>query len=227
MTKGFELVEIDGETVAVRSPEWIKNNERKVSEVRYRKAGIAKTKWELDFDTYQGEDSNKHVDKLRKFVTNFHKAHGVNLYLWSTMNSTQKSTMASVVGMRLIDKGLKVRFILMSTLTTHLQNENFEEESKAYVEDISDADFLIIDDAFDSKKATMYKSGYQISFIDTFLRKRLEVDCLNTCFTSNIPIDDLKETYGPHIYALIERHVSLPMAFNEPFHDFNPDEFWS
>ena len=42
---------------------------------------------------------------------------------------------------------------------------------KKYLE----CDFLIIDDSFDKKKATIFKSGYQIPFLDEFLRTRLEI----------------------------------------------------
>ena len=216
----------EGEFEAVISPEWERAQKQGFLNIKYKEAGIAKDKWNFTFKSYKGKDPQKFIPRLEKYCNFFKDAHGIHLYLWSPLNSTQKSTLASVVSMNLIEQGYKVRFVLMSTLVTHLQNEQFKEESKIYIEDLYYADFLVIDDAFDPKKAVLWKSGYQLSFIDTFLRNRLEVEGLNTCFTSNIPIPDILEKYGKNIHALILRHCTLPMNFNEPIHDFNPNKFW-
>lgn len=222
----FSYEEIDGELVAVINPKWERLQNKKKLSLKYKKAGLAENKWEFSFEDYKGEDINNNLPKLKKFVSKFATAKGVNLFLWSHQNSTQKSTMASVVSMELLQRGYTVRFILMSELVPHLTNEQFKEESKTFIDELSNIDFLVIDDAFDPRKSAMYKSGYQISFIDSFLRRRLEVEGRNTCFTSNFSIEQLEENYGQHIYALIYRHCKMPMNFNEPIHDFNPDNFW-
>lgn len=216
----------EGETEAFITPEYEEFRTRKKIERKLKEAGISSTKWEYTFSTYKGTDPLNNIPKLKKFCDKFEEAKGVHLYLWSRKNSTQKSTLASIIAMSLVAKGYKVRFILMSTLVYNLQQENFKPECKEFIEDVEDADFLVIDDSFDKTKVTMYKSGYQISFIDNFLRKRLDVDTRNTCFTSNYPISELKETYGQHIHALIERHVKKPMEFSEPINDFNVETFW-
>lgn len=216
----------NGERYAIKTEEWEKFQSRKFLESKFKEANIPKKRWKYTFDTYQGVDAFNNIPKLKEYVNRFEDAKGVHLYLWSTLNSTQKSTLASILGMSLVEKGYKVRFVLMSKLISHLQNEQFKEESKQFLEDISDSDFLIIDDAFDLKKATLYKSGFQIPFLDTFLRERLEVECLNTCFTSNIPVEEIETIYNKSIYALIKRHVSL-FECNDPINDFDPKDFWS
>jgi len=222
----FTYEEIDGELTAVKNPAWERQQQKKRLAAKYKKAGIAKNKWDFSFESYIGSDLKENIPKLKRFVNNFDKAKGVHLFLWSKQNSTQKSTMASVVAMELLQKGYTVRFLLMSELVPHLTNEQFKEESQKFIEELSDIDFLVIDDSFDPRKSAVYKSGYQISFIDSFLRQRLEVEGLNTCFTSNFSIEELEENYGQHIYALVHRHCKMPMNFNEPIHDFDPDTFW-
>ena len=56
-----------------------------------------------------------------------------------------------------------------------LKNYDFDDDAKKRVEFYKDVDFLIVDDAFTGDKVTKYSSGYQTSFLDTFLRERLEV----------------------------------------------------
>ncbi len=220
----FTYETIDGELVATKNPQWERLQNQKRLSIKYRKAGIAESKWKYSFDDYKGEDLKGNLPKLKKFVDNFDAAKGVHLFLWSKKNSTQKSTMASIVAMELLQKGYKVRFLLMSELVPHLTNEQFKEESQKYVAELSDIDFLVIDDSFDDK-VKIYKSGYQISFIDSFLRQRLEVEGLNTCFTSNTPIESIGEKFDRHIQALLERTVT-PFHFDEPINDFNPATFW-
>ena len=116
----------------------------------------------------------------------------------------------------------------MSDLVKLLSQESFEDNDH-YLERCRNSDFLIIDDSFDKKKVTIYKSGYQIPFLDTFLRSRLENDRKATCFTSNtsaLNIDE--ETFGKNLKNLILRTVH-EFRFDDSYtlkDDFDVKSFW-
>jgi hypothetical protein len=76
-------------------------------------------------------------------------------------------------------------------------------------------DFLVIDDAFDPRKSTLYKSGYQFGFLDTFLRYRLETLGRAICFTSNVPVEEIAKSWTPSIASLVQRSVPAPMEFTD------------
>jgi len=85
---------------------------------------------------------------------------------------------------------------------------------------------LIVDDAFDPKKITLYKSGYQLPFLDTFFRRRIEGLKKAICFTSNVPISEIGGTFGQSIQALIKRSAPDPMEFSDEINDFDVEDLW-
>ncbi len=185
----------------------------------------------LDYtpDQYIGGDDNGNLKKVEKYCESFKdKFNSYHLYFWARSNSTQKTTTAAYIGKQLAVQGYKVQFVIMDELVKKLTKVGFEdvdEEVSLYLK----ADFLIIDDAFDPAKVTLYKSGYQISFIDNFLRKRLEGERKATCFTSNIPIPEIISSFGKSIHALVLRCIYDPMEFKDSIalkNDFNPQNMW-
>ena len=108
----------------------------------------------------------------------------------------------------------KVQYILMNNLiTTIIENTgpfNNEEEPKSFAlyERCKECDLLIIDESFDKSKVTLYKSGYQIPFLDSFLRERLEVNNKNTMFISNTyPSQIAGAGYEKSLQDLVERNT--------------------
>lgn len=161
-------------------------------------------------EEYQGRDAAGNLPKVKKYVERFaDRFKGVHLYLWGD-NGTQKSTVATWIMVQLGLRGYQVRTVLMTDLINLLMDENFDEEKEGRVKDLREADFLFIDDAFDAvRKQTLYKSGYQLSFIDTFLRMRLERTPRATIFTSNVPVGSIEDSFGKSIRTLIERNVHV------------------
>ncbi len=191
------------------------------------KCGIESQTIERTLDGYQGADAPANIAKLRIFLNGFSQKHKTtNLYLWSLWNSTQKSTTAKILAKEIFLQGYTVRFITMSELVLALKEETYlPEKYAALVEDCREVDFLVIDDSFDSKKMTLYKSGYQLSFLDTFLRTRMEMYRRSTCFTSNIDPALISDPFGPSIQALVERSVRV-MEFNDKWARLELDNFW-
>lgn len=177
-----------------------------------------------DINSYVGTKSKESVEKIKTYAAGFdEKFKSISLYLYSPLNGTQKTTLAKFIGRELTSQGKSVYFIVMGDLLKILSEQSYEEGYQSKVNELLQKDLLIIDDAFDKNKATVYKSGWQFSFLDTFLRKRLEVLKKAIIFTSNISFDNIGLSFPPSIQALVKRNsaeISLMdvydgKAFNE------------
>lgn len=229
--KKYEEITIDGETYVRRTKDWIEYQKEEFLKTRLGRSGIPMYVENMTLDSYvdpTGIDTN--LPKIRKYLSEFSTRYkDINLYFWSHENGTQKTTTASILGKCLIDSGMSCRFVLMGDLIKMLSAMN-EEIDNELVDQWRDCDFLIIDDSFDKKKATIYRSQYQISFLDQFLRKRLEIDRRATCFTSNFSIEEIDDSvFGISLKNLIRRSIIEPFEFKVPYsmrNDFNPNDLW-
>ena len=223
--------EIDGEIYLVKTKEWAEKQEEALYESRFARTGLPIHVRNLVLKDYIG--TNRSIPrKLSKYVEEFDTRYrNIHLYFWSHDNGTQKTTMASIVGNLLLKKGFSTRFILMGDLLTLLTDLNKGEDSSERRQDLLDCDFLIIDDSFDKRKATIFRSGYQISFLDIFLRDRLERLRKATCFTSNFSIDEIdEEVFGVSLKKLVKRSVHDPFEFSVLYsdrNDFDINTLWS
>lgn len=144
------------------------------------------------------------VKRLKFYVEHFDRFKDKQLYMWGKPG-TQKTTLAFWVGKELIKKGYSVRYTLMNDLVKVLQKQGFEYDDDM-VEPMLKADCLIIDRAFVSDQVTLYKSGYQIPFIDNFLRHRIDQLQKSTIFISNVHVTHISDNgFGMDIQDLITR----------------------
>ena len=142
-----------------------------------------------DFSYYSGDKSKDKVNELKHFVDNFEELKFASFYLHG-LPSTQKTTIAKIVGSELIKKGYSVKYMIMNTLIKEIINSDFEREGNRF-----NVDFLILDEAFDPIKMTVYKSNFQIPFLDTFIRERVETLKKSTMFISNVPLENVEYDY--------------------------------
>jgi DNA replication protein DnaC len=179
-------------------------------------------------EQYKGEDKFENIPKIKKYITEFERFRNVNLYFWSRGNASQKTTIAKNIIVELSLKGYTCQFILMADLLSLLQTETFNSGTESdSINMLRSVDFLVIDDAFDPKKSTLYKSGYQFSFLDTFLRYRLETLNRATCFTSNVPVEEIVKSWTPSIASLVMRSVPTPMEFTDYMANFKSEDIWA
>lgn len=208
--------------------------ENTLIELRLTKAGIEG--FDKDFSDYKGRDLPKNLDKI-KFYTSGLKSRYANdshLYLYGP-NGTQKSTMSKVILKKAIELGLSGKFILMGDLMDILVSGFQDEEKRATIDPYLNCDLLIIDDCFDKHKIVLYRSGYQLPFLDKFLRMRLETLKKNTIFTSNVLISEIeKNGFSYDIQNLIERTVQFKkgdLEFKDVYTkeetDFDVHSLWS
>jgi hypothetical protein len=211
----YRFEEIDGQEIAVPTKEW-KGHLSSLETKRYLlSAGVGEiTPYGLD--TYIGEDRFNNIPKLKKYCNEFRNNFShIHLYLWSRINGTQKSTCAKDIIVRLAKQGVKSKFILMDSLIKTLLEAERDDEAKQKAKEWSAVDFLAIDECFAKGQITLFKSGYQISFLNTFLKERLEVFRRATCFTANVPIEDIGQEWGTSIQSLVDRSIPTPMLFND------------
>ena len=180
--------------------------------------------YECTFDNYVGSKSLKDLECLKSVAKNpdFFKDKKM-IYLWGP-NGCQKTSMVQALGKELVAKGYTVQYTLMSSLITNLvsdfsESESAKEKKEYFINRCMDCDFLIVDEAFDLKKMTMYASGYQIPYLDTFIRTRFEINGKSIIFVSNVspksigdvPMSKKGEPFNPgfgmSLQNLIERNV--------------------
>jgi hypothetical protein len=224
----YRFEEIDGQEIAIPTEEW-KEYLNLLETKRYLlSAGVGEVT-PYGLDTYIGEDRFNNIPKLRKycdeFKTNFLRIH---LYLWSRINGTQKSTCAKDIIVRLARRGVKSKFVLMDSLIKTLLDAERNDDSKQKAGEWSSTEFLVIDECFAKGQITLFKSGYQLAFLNTFLKERMEVFRRATCFTANTPIEEIGQEWGAGIQSLVDRGVPTPMLFNDTIAKtrFRNDDIW-
>jgi hypothetical protein len=224
----YRFEEIDGQEIAVPTKEW-KEHLNILEAKRYLLSSDVGEATPYGLDTYIGEDRFKNILKLKKYCDEFQKNFlHTHLYLWSRINGTQKSTCAKDIIVRLAKQGIKSKFVLMDRLIKTLLDAERDDEAKQKTNEWSTSEFLVIDECFSKGQITLFKSGYQIAFLNTFLKERLEIFRRATCFTANVSIEDIGQEWGTSIQSLVDRSIPTPMLFNDTIEktNFRNDDIW-
>jgi DNA replication protein DnaC len=199
-------------------------HEENIVRVRAQKANIVlPDNYNID-TSYLGTKSIDSVKRLKTFLSKLDsddqetkdKLLKTTLYFYGP-NGTQKTTVANWFGTELIKREYKVKYILMNNLIKLLVDYERSEEAQLEIEKIKKCDAIILDEALDQHKITIYKSSYQIPFLDSFLREVIGNKII--LFVSNVNIKDIDENYfSSSIKDLVTRNVLLRKALLE-FHD--------
>jgi len=204
-------------------------------ELRKTKAGIED--FNLILDDYKGKDSEQNIKKLKRFCSDFSNFKSSCLYLYGP-NGTQKSSVSKEILNTLINlyPDFKGKFILMNSLMDIICDIFNKDENKKDIQYLEDCDLLVIDDCFSAKKVTLYKNSkdYQMSFLDAFLRKRIEQNKKSTIFTANVSIEEIeKNGFSYDIQNLLSREILYKkgqLIFSEPYinseYDINVKSMW-
>lgn len=189
------------------------------------KCEIAKVKTNITWDDYKGTSSLNDIKCLRLFAENFNlnKFRHSMVYIQGN-NNTQKTTFAQLVGKEVLKKGYNVQYILMQRLLDILvpdfsSEDLIKEENEILLKRCKNSDLLIIDEAFDTEKVSLYRSGYQIPYLDHFLRQRFDVDKKAILFVSNVEIQDIaKKGFTKSIQSFIDRNtLESRLSFKDDF----------
>lgn len=164
------------------------------------------------FDDYVGENSRYEMRCLKNYAESFSNFKEKTMVYLYGANGTQKTTMSHVVGMTLIRNGFSVYFTTMNKLIGYLVKDSgydqVDDDTSYILSQCENCDLLIIDESFDPSKVTIYKSGYQIPFLDSFLRNRFEINKKSILFISNIKPSFIEANgYGRSLQNFIERNT--------------------
>jgi len=228
--------------------ECLKQHKKKeLTKIRARRVGLRPSVYEQDYNPltdYVGDKSSDSVMKVVKYVENFDTTYNhQSLYLFGP-NGTQKTTIAQWVALEMIKAKKNVAYVLMrqfiNALVENQYSRNDEDPTakaarEEYIKRAVNSDLLIMDEAFDLSKVTIYKSQYQIPFLDEFLRDRMDVQEKPIIFVSNVPINQIDaSTFSKSITNLLERQInskgaSLPFYDNyqDVANDFNVKDIFS
>jgi len=165
----------------------------------------------LDYssDKYVGQISKENVNKLIKYIDRYDNeiVRSSVLYLWGP-NGTQKTTLAHWIGLSLLKKNYTVKYITMQMLVKLLHDFEGREEKDKEVDFLHEVDCLIIDESFNKDKVTLYKSGFQQPFIETFLKERIETNKKGIIFVSNTnPHEIVKHGFSDSIQNFVIRNT--------------------
>lgn len=194
-------------------------------EAYMQKANIAVDTAKYDINDYVGTKSIENVERLKKYVSRSldkNEAPEVTnalaascLYMYGR-NGTQKTTLAMWMGYQFLKAGKKVRYILMNDLLKLLMKAERDEDAQKQLEKISEVDMLIIDESFDKGKITIYRSNYQIPFLDSFLRNRIQTNKKGIIFISNVAMNEIEfNGFNSSIQDLVTRNVNICKGFME------------
>lgn len=201
-----------------------KYREKKLYSIRAKTSDL----WENPPDireTYKGERSLGSKDAFITYIDGFKSYRDKSVYMHGP-NGTQKTSIAMWGGLELIKQGWKVQYILMYRLIALLTSSfDKREEYEVILNKLKSADLLIIDEAFTKDKVLLYKSGYQLPFLDSFLRERIDVYRRGTLFISNKDSSEISgEGFGKSLQDLIIRNTfqtDLEFLDNHRANDIN------
>jgi DNA replication protein DnaC len=200
--------------------QWIK--EREIYS-KYIKAGLKKSDFEYDINSYLGNKSKENINRIIKYIENFSQTKSSLLYCWGPYNS-QKTTIMYWIGHQALSQGYSVNYVLFNELLKNLWDSQRKEELSELVENYKNCDLLIIDEAFDSKKASVWSSDHQIALVDELIRNRINSG-KGIIFCTNVnPKDISKNIHSEAIQNIIFRETKKNdsiLEFNDCLNSIN------
>ncbi len=195
-----------------------KYDREKVYTLRLKKSNLRTSMLDYEPTThYKGNLSTESMLKLVKYGQGLTEDIYANqsLYLYGPYG-TQKTTLAQWVGKKAIDHGLTPYYTLMRSLVNALVDSQYNDpdttdeikkERRNLINNASKCDVLLLDESFDLAKMTMYKSNYQLPFLDEFIRDRMDIKEKPIVFVSNVAIRNMDKAFGA-IQDLLSRKIS-------------------
>lgn len=175
---------------------------------------------DFTFDDYVGTKSLQDLNALKQIAENPEKFNYKKMIYVYGPNGVQKTSMCQALGKELIQKGYKVQYQSMNEIINALVksfNDPDQDQKDYLIQRCASCDFLIIDESFDIKKVTLYNSGFQLPFLDNFLRSRFDINKKSIIFISNKKQTEIeKEGFGQSLQSLIERNTrQSTLMFND------------
>jgi len=159
---------------------------------------------------YRGEKSFSSISKIDKYIHNFslhNNAYKAMLYFCGDPGS-QKTYTAKYVGYHLVKKGFSVYYTLMQSLILTISPDFETDSDRKKREFLLHVDSLIIDDSFDKRRVTLYRSGYQLPILESFLKERFDIRRKGIIFVSTVHPKKIEEQgFGSSLENFIVRNT--------------------
>ena len=112
------------------------------------------------------------LSKVRYYSSNLDGKTSKNCHLYFYgKNNCSKSFTAKSILLDACEKSINCKFITMGDLLELITDSFADEDKKKLIDSYLNCKLLVIDDSFDKNKCTVFRSGWNNSFIDRFLRK--------------------------------------------------------
>jgi DNA replication protein DnaC len=184
--------------------------------LQFKENGFDAKTWEFQFTDYKGEKSKSNLNRLENYINNFNQLDvKASVLYFSGNHNTQKTTIANIIGRKLLLKNNDVQYVTMNDFkdsfwayATARDRNTKQEQENDYLkirtfEKLRDCDLLIIDDAF---TISLFPGG--LVDIDNFIRSRIK-NSKGIIFVSNYDAEKLSsiKTCSPSIASFIERET--------------------
>jgi len=171
---------------------------------------------------YLGEKSLNEVLKLKKVLewssstserhVKLRELARKSMYYMYGVNGTQKTHLAWWLGKELCRNGETVYFTTMQAILQDLTNLelNKDPDSEVYrrIQKCKNVQFLFLDESFDKSKVTIFKSNFQIPYLDDLIRSRTQSNKANF-FISNNKYNEIEDIVGKSIQDFVYRNVTI------------------
>jgi len=176
---------------------WSKNKELLK---KFEKSGFQSNLFDYKITSYLGNKSDKNIVRLTRYWDRIKEPEikASFLYFYGKPG-TQKTTVATYVGKKILEAGLSCKYIQMNDLVLKLHKANTDQGIKEEIEYLENSHIIIIDEAFTNRSQW---GGYFENFIKTRIIKGKGI-----IFISNTPINMISQYYGDNIQDLIEREI--------------------
>lgn len=192
---------------------------RNVMSQRLRTSGIPSRFQAKTFENYitsiQGQKDA--LSLVRDFVDSWDECRttGTSLILAGTIG-TGKTHLAAAAGQALLNMGLNVRWTRLTPLSeqirsTYRQQHSSEQNERAIMNALREADLLIIDDVGEDN------SPHPITLTHQLICDRYEAGDKPLLITTNIPWQKLAEKIGTRAHSRLEEHVGYQWMQWESF----------
>ena len=158
-------------------------------------------------DGYLGDKSRASLEALKKLAREFPKNKEFQrafVYVYGP-NGCQKTVVVDWVGKELCKRGVSVKFVPVSELSEKLRRSFVDDGSKVDLDYLQAADFLILDEMFDTRKTAV--TDWFIPFLDAFLRERVEYRKKAVLTMSNVAPNDISPKFGESLKNFVVRHT--------------------
>ena len=195
--------------------EWVKlaRGERLI-----RESGLPNYNYKVT--DYLGARSVRSLEAVKRVASEWEKRpefRSTFMYMYGP-NGCQKTALADWLGKELCMKGVVVKFVPVREFATKLRRSFVEDGFKVDLEHLQAADFLILDEMFDTTKVTV--TDWFIPFLDAFLRERVEYLKKTVLTISNVAPNDISPKFGESLKNFVERHTKRSTLLFQ-------DDYWA